>query len=102
MFVKYACAFVMLPGGFGTLDEMFECLTLKQTGKCRDIPVILVGSDYWSGLIQWLETRVLEMGLIAKKDLKLFSLVDSSEEVCRLVKEGWERLQQETPGTVEG
>jgi hypothetical protein len=97
MFVKYACAFVMLPGGFGTLDEMFECLTLKQTGKCRDIPVILVGSDYWSGLIQWLETRVLEMGLIAKKDLKLFSLVDTPEEACRLVKEGWQKLQQAPP-----
>ena len=69
-----------------------------QTGKCRDIPVILVGSDYWSGLIGWLESRVLEMGMIAKKDLRLFSLVDTSEEAVRLVKEGWERLQQETPG----
>jgi uncharacterized protein (TIGR00730 family) len=93
MFVKYACAFVMLPGGFGTLDEMFECLTLKQTGKSRDIPVILVGSDYWSGLIRWLETQVLETGLISKKDLKLFSLVDSTEDVVRLVRDGWQRLQ---------
>jgi len=93
MFVKYACAFVMLPGGFGTLDEMFECLTLKQTGKSRDIPVILVGTDYWAGLIRWLETQVLDTGLIAKKDLKLFSLVDSTEDVVRLVREGWQRLQ---------
>jgi len=93
MFVKYACAFVMLPGGFGTLDEMFECLTLKQTGKSRDIPAILVGTDYWAGLIRWLETQVLDTGLIAKKDLKLFSLVDSTEDVVRLVREGWSRLQ---------
>jgi uncharacterized protein (TIGR00730 family) len=93
MFVKYACAFVMLPGGFGTLDEMFECLTLKQTGKSRDIPVILVGTDYWSGLIRWLETQVLDTGLISKKDLKLFSLVDSTDDVVRLVREGWQRMQ---------
>jgi uncharacterized protein (TIGR00730 family) len=93
MFVKYACAFVFLPGGFGTLDEMFECLTLKQTGKSRDIPVILVGSDYWSGLLDWLEAKVMKEGLIGPKDMKLFSVVDKAEDVCRLVRAGWERLR---------
>jgi uncharacterized protein (TIGR00730 family) len=93
MFVKYACAFVFLPGGFGTLDEMFECLTLKQTGKSRDIPVILVGSDYWTGLLDWLQDRVMKEGLIGPKDMKLFSLVDSAADVCRLVRDGWARLR---------
>jgi uncharacterized protein (TIGR00730 family) len=93
MFVKYACAFVFLPGGFGTLDEMFECLTLKQTGKSRDIPVILAGSEYWSGLLDWLQAEVMKEGLIGPKDLKLFSVVDTAEEACRLVREGWERLR---------
>jgi uncharacterized protein (TIGR00730 family) len=95
MFVKYACAFVFMPGGFGTLDEMFECLTLKQTGKSRDTPVILVGRSYWSGLISWLESEVTKEGLISQKDLKLFSLVDSAEEVCRLVRDGWERHRKD-------
>jgi len=97
MFVKYACAFVMLPGGFGTLDEMFECLTLKQTGKSRDTPVILVGSSYWSGLVAWLQSEVIKEGLISEKDLRLFSVVDTAEDVCRLVREGWERRRKEFP-----
>ena len=97
MFVKYACAFVFLPGGFGTLDELFECLTLKQTGKSRDTPVILVGSSYWSGLISWLESEVIKEGLIAAKDLKLFYVVDTAEDVCRLVREGWERRRRDPP-----
>ncbi len=95
MFVKYSCAFVGLPGGFGTLDEMFECLTLKQTEKMKNFPVILVDSDYWSGLVDWLHDVALRRGLIAKRDLKLFQVVDTPEEVTRLVAQGWKRMQEQ-------
>ena len=93
MFVKYACAFVGLPGGFGTLDEMFECLTLKQTEKMKNFPVILVDSDYWSGLVDWLNQVAAKRGLISKRDLKLFRVVDTAQEVTRLVSHSWKRLQ---------
>ncbi len=95
MFVKYSCAFVGLPGGFGTLDEMFECLTLKQTKKMKNFPVILVDSDYWSGLVDWLNQVAAERGLISKRDLKLFRVVDTAQEVTRLVSQGWKRHQLE-------
>ena len=91
MFVKYACAFVGLPGGYGTLDETFECLTLKQTQKMKNFPVILFGTDYWSGLIDWLRSACLSQGLISKKDLNLFRLTDSPEEVARIVAQSWRR-----------
>ena len=86
-----------LPGGFGTLDELFECLTLKQTGKSRDTPIILVGTEFWSGMIQWLESTVVKQGLISQKDLRLFSLVDSAADVCRLVREGWAQRRADLP-----
>lgn len=95
MFVKYACAFVGLPGGYGTLDEMFECLTLKQTRKMKNFPVILFGSEFWKGLVDWIEDRVLSAGLVARKDLRLFTVTDSPEEVCRIVMEGWRRRERE-------
>ena len=95
MFVKYACAFIGLPGGYGTLDEMFECLTLKQTSKMKNFPVILFGRDYWSGLVDWLENRVLEEGLISRRDLKLFRVTDSPAEICRIVVQSWRRRQRE-------
>ncbi len=98
MFVKYSCAFVGLPGGFGTLDEMFECLTLKQTEKMKNFPVILVDSDYWSGLIDWLTEVGVGRGLISKRDLKLFQVVDTPEDVTRLVARGWQRLQEQMRG----
>jgi len=97
MFVKYACAFVGTPGGFGTLDEMFECLTLKQTRKMEDFPVILVGSDYWSGLIEWLRAQPLARGLVSDADMCLFHITDSPDEVCEYVREGW-RLFEEQKG----
>ncbi len=99
MFVKYSCAFVGLPGGFGTLDEMFECLTLKQTEKMKNFPVILVDSEYWSGLVDWLQDVALSRGLIAKRDLKLFRVVDTPEEVTRIVARSWQRLQQQLQGS---
>ena len=95
MFVKYACAFVGLPGGYGTLDEMFECLTLKQTQKIKNFPVILLGRDFWSGLLEWLEHEVQPRGYISRKDLGLFTVTDDPEEVCRVVVQSWRRRQGE-------
>ena len=69
MFVKYACGFVGLPGGFGTLDEIFEALTLKQTGKIHDFPVVLFGSAFWGGLVDWVRDRVLAEGMVGESDL---------------------------------
>lgn len=93
MFVKYASGFVVLPGGFGTLDEMFEALTLVQTHKVTEFPIVLVGSDYWSGLFEWLSTAVLDRGMIHAKDLALFSVVDDAEEAVRIVCDRNEELR---------
>ncbi len=80
MFVKYAQGFIVLPGGFGTLDEFFESLTLIQTHKIGKFPIILVGSDFWGGLIDWIKDRLLAEGNIGEKDLDFFKLVDKPEE----------------------
>jgi len=80
MFIKYAQGFIVLPGGFGTLDEFFESLTLIQTSKIGKFPVILVGVDFWSGLMDWVKGRLLEEGNISKEDLDLFRLVDTADE----------------------
>lgn len=86
MFVKYAQAFVVMPGGFGTLDELFEALTLVQTHKIEKIPVILYGKKFWNGCIEWLEEIVLlKYSNISKEDLDLFKLVDSPEEVLKII-----------------
>ena len=82
MFVKYAQGFVVLPGGFGTLDEMFEVLTLVQTKKIDKVPFVLMGVAYWSGLIDWLRGTMLEHGLIHAEDLNLFLLTDDAEEAA--------------------
>jgi uncharacterized protein (TIGR00730 family) len=87
MFVKYATAFVVFPGGYGTLDELFEALTLIQTGKVKDFPVILFGKEYWSGLVDWLTQTVAHERKIDVKDLKLFKVTDDPAEVTRIVKE---------------
>jgi uncharacterized protein (TIGR00730 family) len=84
MFVRYACAFVVLPGGIGTLDELFEALTLIQTDKIRHFPVILYGSDYWGGLLAWIREAVLPRGNISAADLSLLTLVDDPREVCEI------------------
>src|SRR5947209_887558 len=76
MFVRYANAFVVMPGGFGTMDELFEALTLIQTGKVREFPVVLVGREYWGGLIEWLRTRMLGDGMISPEDLVRFVVCD--------------------------
>ncbi len=95
MFVKYSCAFVGLPGGFGTLDEMFECLTLKQTQKMKNFPVILFGSSYWSGLIDWLRGEDLSRGLVSEDEMALFQVTDSPEEVLSIIRTSWDEFQRE-------
>jgi uncharacterized protein (TIGR00730 family) len=81
MFVRYASGFVVFPGGFGTLDETFEALTLIQTGKIRHFPVVLVGTDYWSGLVDWIRKRLLAEAKISPQDLDLLSVTDDPLEV---------------------
>ncbi|HEY7131521.1 MAG TPA: TIGR00730 family Rossman fold protein [Candidatus Limnocylindrales bacterium] len=85
MFVKYADAFVILPGGFGTLDELFEALTLIQTGKIRNFPVVLVGTSYWEGLLDWLRVTQLPAGAISEDDLSIFRITDDPDEVVDII-----------------
>nr|WP_051136769.1 TIGR00730 family Rossman fold protein [Luteimicrobium xylanilyticum] len=85
MFVKYAQGFVVLPGGFGTLDELFEAVTLVQTRKVTRFPIVLVGSDYWTGLVAWLRSAAVEHGTISASDLDLLHVVDDPAEAVRLV-----------------
>jgi hypothetical protein len=85
MFVKYAIGYVIFPGGFGTMDELFEALTLIQTRKIRSFPVVLVGRQYWQGMLDWLKNTVLPMGNIDAEDLGLFQVVDEPEEVCEII-----------------
>jgi hypothetical protein len=84
MFVKYARGFIIFPGGFGTLDELFESLTLAQTGKIEHFPVVLFGSDYWNGLLKWLADRPLARGLISPEDMNLVRVTDDPEEAADL------------------
>ena len=80
MFQKYAQGFIVLPGGFGTFDELFEALTLIQTEKIGRFPIVLVGSDYWKGLLEWIEKYMMEESNISKEDLDLYKLVDTADE----------------------
>ncbi len=86
MFIKYAQGFIVLPGGFGTLDEFFEAVTLIQTMKIHPFPVVLVGREYWKGLLDWINATVLPEGMISKKDLTIFSLTDDPREAVDIVK----------------
>jgi uncharacterized protein (TIGR00730 family) len=90
MFVKYAEGFVLFPGGFGTLDELFEALTLIQTEKLRQFPVILFGRRYWQGLVDWLRDTVLAGGAISPEDLRLFHMTDSAQEACGILLEAFQ------------
>lgn len=87
MFIKYAIAFIIFPGGFGTMDELFEALTLSQTKRIQSFPIILYGSEYWKGLIDWMKNTLVSNGTIAREDFSLFSLVDTPEEVSFLINE---------------
>jgi uncharacterized protein (TIGR00730 family) len=86
MFVKYGQAYIGMPGGLGTLDEIFEALTLIQTKRIKPFPVILVGKDYWSGLIDWMRNTLLERHYISKDDTNLFSVMDDPDEVVYTIK----------------
>ena len=91
MLVKYAHAFVIFPGGYGTLDEMFEALTLIQTGKVSNFPVILMGKSYWAPLIAWLRESTLKEGMVKEQDFDDLHLTDDPKEACKIVKAAWKR-----------
>ena len=91
MFVKYAQGFIVLPGGFGTLDELFEAITLIQTEKIGKFPIVLVGKDYWGGLIEWIKESVLKEENISEEDMELFSLVDTSDEAVEAINKFYSR-----------
>lgn len=97
MFVKYSIAFVICPGGFGTLDEFFEALTLIQTQKIRRFPVILLGSEYWAGMVGWLRTRMLAEGCIDEADLDLFQVCDDPEEAANLIMTHYVEISKDFP-----
>jgi hypothetical protein len=97
MFVRYSGAFVVLPGGYGTLDELFEALTLIQTGKIRFFPVILVGVDHWSGLVGWLRERLADGGFISPGDMDLLRCTDSIDEVVEICRAAADRQWEGRP-----
>jgi len=86
MFVKYAVAYIILPGGFGTMDELFESVTLIQTHKIKPFPVILVGSEYWKGLLDWIKEVLLKEGKISPPDLEILQLIDDPMEIVKSIK----------------
>jgi uncharacterized protein (TIGR00730 family) len=105
MLVKYSLAFVILPGGFGTMDELFEALTLIQTGKIENFPVVLLGRDYWQGLIDWLRQTMLTEGKISEADLELLYVTDSIEEAAEVIvtcarSESWRSAKEESARAV--
>lgn len=95
MFVKYATAFVLIPGGFGTLDEFSEVITLIQTKKIDPIPVVLMDSDYWAGLIRWMQARMLKEGKISKSDMELFYISDDEDEAIQYILDWYARNNKE-------
>ena len=95
MFVKYAKAFIILPGGFGTMDELFEALTLIQTKRTQKFPVVMIGKKYWSGMIDWLYNVMLKDNKISKQDFELFQLVEEPEEAVSIVDEFYKNFIKE-------
>src|SRR5699024_6008706 len=88
MFVKYSLGFIVLPGGFGTLDELFEALTLVQTHKVMSFPVVLVDSGYWGGLVDWIKDKQVGEGMLAPEDMDLITVVDTAEEALEAILKG--------------
>jgi uncharacterized protein (TIGR00730 family) len=86
VFVKYAVAFVCVPGGYGTLDEFMEALTLMQTDKIKPFPIILLGKDHWQGLVDWIKERLMRQGYVSPDDCKYFHVVDTPAEVMKIIK----------------
>ena len=93
MFLKYSQGFVAMPGGFGTMDELSESLTLIQTNKIAQYPIILVGKEYWQGLLDWWKNKVLAEGYISPEDLDLYKVVDSSDEVIKIINEFYSKYK---------
>ena len=100
MFTKYAQSFVIFPGGFGTMDEFFESMTLIQTMKMSHFPIILMGSKFWKGLVDWLQEVMLPAGNISESDMDIFTMTDDLEEVVRIVQESEEKYWPEPGGVV--
>ena len=86
MFIKYAAAYVVMPGGFGTMDELFEVITLVQTRRIRPFPIIMVGTDYWGGLLEWIRSQLLAKSLISPKDMDIIQVLDDPEEIVGAVR----------------
>jgi uncharacterized protein (TIGR00730 family) len=86
MFIKYAAAYVVMPGGFGTLDELFEVMTLVQTRRIRPFPIIMVGSDYWGGLLEWIRSQLMTQSLISSTDMDIFQVLDDPGEIVSAVR----------------
>ncbi len=101
MFVKYAEGFIVLPGGFGTLDELFEAVTLVQTQKVTSFPIVLMGTDYWGGLLDWLKTSALDHGTISEKDLRLLHVTDDLDEAVGTVVRADRRIASEQKAAQE-
>ena len=97
MFLKYSQGFVVYPGGLGTMDELFESLTLAQTGHAPKFPIVLVGKEFWGGLIEWMKDTLLSNGTISQKDFDLFRLVDSAEEAREKIVEFHEKYRKDNP-----
>jgi uncharacterized protein (TIGR00730 family) len=91
MFVKYSQGFIVMPGGFGTLDELMEALTLIQTNKIGRFPIVLVGSEFWGGLIDWFKSSLLKNGLISEEDLNLYRIVDNADDAVAHIKAFYEK-----------
>jgi uncharacterized protein (TIGR00730 family) len=102
MFIKYSVAFIIFPGGFGTLDELFEAVTLIQTGKMYQFPVVLFGRHYWAGLVRWLQTRVLQEGKISPGDLDLMLMTDDPREAVEAVMSAYAAQQQRAEARRDG
>jgi uncharacterized protein (TIGR00730 family) len=101
MFVKYAQAFVIFPGGYGTFDELFESLVLVQTGKIDNFPVILWGREYWAPLLEWISTTVLEHGMIAQQDLKLFRVTEDLDEAVAWIEQSFVEQDEQDRAAAE-
>ncbi len=96
MFIKYAMAYVIIPGGFGTMDELFEAVTLIETQRIRPLPVILVDSDYWKGLIDWIKTRLLKNGMISQTNLDIMTIIDDPDEIVKTIVKFHKEVYQDS------
>ncbi|MBW2286571.1 MAG: TIGR00730 family Rossman fold protein [Deltaproteobacteria bacterium] len=101
MFMKYSCGFVGLPGGFGTMDEIFEALTLRQTGKLHEFPVVLVGSEFWGGLLGWMESTLLPEAMISPRDLESLKVTDDPDEVVQIIQDNYQERKKRRGRRIE-